>query len=127
MTNQPDETLTTAQAAKLLGVRTDTVHTMKAEGHLTVVGKGPSGSNLFARSDIERVKIQRLKGRRSIPAQAELPSAEELTCDGCRSMRARVLAAEERAAVAEERAADAEGRAQRARAAMDGAINAVIG
>ncbi|MGW7498619.1 hypothetical protein ACWGKA_30615 [Streptomyces luteogriseus] len=122
MTNQPDENLTTAQAAKLLGVRSDTVHAMKAEGRLTVVGKGSNGTNLFALAEVERLKIQRLKGHRTVPAQAELPSAEELDCDGCRALRTRVFAAEERAAAAEERAVAAEGRAERARAAMNAAL-----
>ncbi|MEV0244919.1 hypothetical protein AB0I06_34130 [Streptomyces sp. NPDC050674] len=122
MTNQPDENLTTAQAAKLLGVRTDTVHAMKTEGQLTVVGRGRNGTNLFAQAEVERLRIQRLKGHRKVPAQAELPSAEELGCDGCRDLRARAVAAEERAAAAEERAVAAEGRAERARAAMNAAV-----
>ncbi|MFI0242557.1 hypothetical protein [Streptomyces sp. NPDC016845] len=122
MTNQASETMTTAQAAKLLGVRTDTVHAMKAEGQLTVVGKGRNGTNLFAVKDVERQKLRRLKARKAIPAQAELPSVEELACEGCRSLRASAVAAEERAVAAEARAEAAEGRAERALAAVQAAV-----
>ncbi len=122
--NQPDEKLTTTQAAKLLGVRTDTVHAMKAEGHLTVVGKGHHGTNLFALADVERLKVQRLKAQRAVPAQqAELPSEEELACDGCRALRAQLLIEREGRLAAEARVQAERDRATRA---LTG-LNAVIG
>ncbi|MEV0982164.1 hypothetical protein [Streptomyces sp. NPDC049915] len=122
--SKPDEKLTTAQAAKLLGVRADTVHAMKAEGQLTVVGKGRNGTNLFALGDVERLRVQRLKARRAIPAQqAELPGESEMTCDGCRALRAQVLAEREARLEAEARVRVERERADRA---LTG-LNAVIG
>ncbi|SBU91258.1 hypothetical protein GA0115241_108544 [Streptomyces sp. DpondAA-D4] len=122
--NHPDEKLTTAQAAKLLGVRTDTVHVMKAEGHLTVVGRGRHGTNLFALADVELLKAQRLKAHRAVPAQqAELPGENELACDGCRSLRAQLLAEREGRLEAEARVQAERDRATRA---LTG-LNAIVG
>ncbi|MFK0173397.1 helix-turn-helix domain-containing protein [Streptomyces sp. NPDC090306] len=121
MSNQADEHLTTDQAARFLGVRADTVRAMKTAGHLVVVGKGAHGANLFARRDVEAVKLRR--GRPRVPAQqGELPSLEDLTCDQCRSLRQRVKAAEEREEAALQRAQAAEERAQRALAALTAAV-----
>ncbi|MFK0062647.1 helix-turn-helix domain-containing protein [Streptomyces werraensis] len=106
--------LTTAQAAKVLGVRTDTVHAMKAEGRLTVRGKGPNKANLFARADVERLLVQRTEAKRGVPEQARLDEAEP-ECAGCRELRARLLVAESRARAADDRA-------ERAVAAMNAAV-----
>jgi DNA-binding transcriptional MerR regulator len=119
---QNPELLTTAQAAKLLDVRADTVHAMKAEGRLTVVGKGPNGTNLYARADVEKLRVLRLKVQRAVSVQTQLPDENELECDGCRALRAQVLAAEGRAEAEAERARAAEGRAERAMAALNAAV-----
>ncbi|MFF8406953.1 helix-turn-helix domain-containing protein [Streptomyces sp. NPDC015684] len=120
--NPNQEMLTTAQAAKLLGVRADTVHAMKAEGQLTVVGKGSHGTNLFALTEIEKVKVLRLKAQRALPAQAQLPAESELACDGCRALRDQVLVEREGKEAAEARAREADGRAERAMAALTAAV-----
>ncbi|MER6694822.1 hypothetical protein [Streptomyces minutiscleroticus] len=62
------KTMTTAEAAKVLGISTDTVHMMKTEGRLTVVGKGTNGTNLNAANDVHAVKARREKpSRRPLP------------------------------------------------------------
>lgn len=94
--NQAGEMLTTAEAAKVLGVRTDAVHAMKAEGRLTVVGKGPHGTNLFAVAEIQAAKVKREQVRRVIPGQVQLPGSDEDACGECAAWRARALAAEAR-------------------------------
>ncbi len=78
--NQPNEKLTTAQAAKLLGVRTDTIHVMKAEGHLTVVGRGHHGTNLFALADVQQLKVKRLKAQRDVPRAASQVAERGRSC-----------------------------------------------
>lgn len=123
--NQPNEKLTTAQAAKLLGVRTDTIHVMKAEGgHLTVVGRGGHhGTNLFALADVQQLKVKRLKAQRDVPVQqAKLPNEDDLVCDSCRALHVRLLAEQEKRLEAEAQLQAEKGRASRALASLTAAI-----
>ncbi|GAA3012920.1 hypothetical protein JCM13580A_38480 [Streptomyces drozdowiczii] len=121
--NQPNEKLTTAQAAKLLGVRTDTIHVMKAEGHLTVVGRGHHGTNLFALADVQQLKVKRLKAQRDVPVQqAKLPNEDDLVCDSCRALHVRLLAEQEKRLEAEAQLQAEKGRASRALASLTAAI-----
>ncbi|MGW0550534.1 hypothetical protein [Streptomyces altiplanensis] len=96
-TNQETAMLNTNEAAKLLGVRPDAVHAMKAAGRLSVVGKGPNGCNLFAAADVQATKREReLRARRSVPAQEQLPHDPPSSCPECALWRERALAAESR-------------------------------
>ncbi|WP_345642775.1 hypothetical protein [Streptomyces tremellae] len=113
--------MTTAEAAELLGVRSDSVHGMKADGRLKVVGKGKNGVNLFLRRDVESLKVQRLKGRRVVPEQGNFWSSTLATCDDC-PLRTKVADLERRLAAAEQKAAVSDDKARRAMVAMNAAV-----
>lgn len=94
--------VTTAEAAKILGVRADAVHVMKADGRLTPVGKNRLGSNLYAEADVRTlaVKRQAQQARRRAPRQQQLPEDTPPACAHCAPWRARALEAEEERDVA---------------------------